>query len=129
MVFDTTLHLATATSLIVFFYKDLVELARALVGDLVKNNFRFKNYSPKSLTGLAIVVGCIPAGVLGFFAGYVTSRGVVPFLGMEIASALPLDPIMVLFAWILAVAVGVAASIYPAYKAAQLDPSLALKAI
>ncbi|EKD99568.1 MAG: undecaprenyl-diphosphatase UppP [uncultured bacterium] len=69
LVFDTTLHLATATSLIVFFYKDLVELARALVGDLVKNNFRFKNYSPKSLTGLAIVVGCIPAGVLGFLAG------------------------------------------------------------
>jgi len=69
------------------------------------------------------------AGLLGFFAGYVTSRGVLPFLGMEIASALPLDPIMALFAWILAVAVGVAASVYPAYKASRLDPTIALKSL
>jgi putative ABC transport system permease protein len=69
------------------------------------------------------------AGLLGFFAGYVTSRGVLPFLGMEIASALPLDPIMALFAWILAVALGVAASVYPAYKASRLDPTIALKSL
>jgi putative ABC transport system permease protein len=76
----------------------------------------------------AIITSSI-AGLLGFFAGYVTSRGVLPFIGIEIASALPFDPIMAMVAWVLAVVVGVVASIYPAYRAARLDPTLALKAI
>ncbi len=69
------------------------------------------------------------AGLLGFFTGDATARVVLPLLGMESATALRFDLIVLLFAWLLAVFVGVTASIYPAYKAAQLDPTLALKAI
>ncbi len=66
LVFDTTLHLGTAAALIVFFRKDLFSIAKAVVFDLPKNP---KMYSPLTKVGLAIVVGIIPAGVVGFLYG------------------------------------------------------------
>ncbi len=52
LVFDTTLHLGTALALIVYFYKDILEI-------LIK----------KIKFGWIILAGSIPAGLIGFFFG------------------------------------------------------------
>lgn len=58
LVFDTTLHLATAAALIIYFWKDYLNIFLSLV----KNP-----HSKESLLGIAVIIGVIPAGLLGFF--------------------------------------------------------------
>ena len=67
LVFDTTLHLATAAALILYFWKDLVAILLALVKDILYRKMDLRAYSQDSVLGLKILVGSIPAGILGFF--------------------------------------------------------------
>jgi len=70
LVFDTTLHLATALALIVCFWKDLTSIIKAFLKDIFSSHrFKFKEYSLDSLLGLKIVVGSIPVGIVGFLFG------------------------------------------------------------
>lgn len=65
LAFDTTLHLGTACALIVFFFYDLKTIVLSLFKDLFKLKRNVKDYSIDSKIGLMILVGSIPASILG----------------------------------------------------------------
>ena len=67
LVFDTTLHLGTAAALIVYFWKDLYAIFLGFVQDFVAKLFKFSQYSPQGKTALKIILGSIPAGLIGYF--------------------------------------------------------------
>ncbi len=69
LVFDTTLHLATASALIVFFRKDIVSIISSFIKDFFKRGFGFRKYSSEGEMGIKIIVGTIPVGLVGFLAG------------------------------------------------------------
>jgi len=60
LIFDIFIHVATALSIIVYFWKDLIYL---LKGVFEKNDISYKKKSWKVV--IAIILGSIPAAVLG----------------------------------------------------------------
>jgi undecaprenyl-diphosphatase len=69
LAFDTTLHLGTAFALINYFRKEIFEIVVGFTNDLLKFGFNFKNYSQQGLLGIKILIGSIPAGIIGFMFG------------------------------------------------------------
>jgi undecaprenyl-diphosphatase len=67
LVFDTTLHLATSLSLLVFFWKDIVSISTAFFNYVLKKKSSVRSYSREALLGLKILVASIPVGIIGFF--------------------------------------------------------------
>lgn len=65
--FDVTVHLGTFLALTVFFFKDLWRIGIAFLSDVWENEDDFKNYTEEGKWGLYILVGSIPAGILGYF--------------------------------------------------------------
>ena len=69
------------------------------------------------------------AGVMGYFVGWGTSKLVVPILTMDGTAVPNISYGLLGFSASLAILVGLVSSIYPAYKASRLDPTVALKAL
>jgi putative ABC transport system permease protein len=72
------------------------------------------------------------AGVLGYALGYTATRILIPFFTENHQGhgvSIPFDPIMAGIAFVLAISIGLAASIYPALLASRLDPNEALRAL
>jgi putative ABC transport system permease protein len=69
------------------------------------------------------------AGVAGCFLGFATSRFVTPMLTGNGELGITIDYMLLGFSTGLAVVIGLASSIYPAYKASRLDPTVALRAL
>jgi putative ABC transport system permease protein len=69
------------------------------------------------------------AGLVGYFLGFSASRFVAPLVIMNGGSEMPFNYQLLIFSTALAVALGIASSIYPAYKASRLDPIAALKSL
>lgn len=69
------------------------------------------------------------AGVSGYFIGFSVSRLVTPMLTGNDGSAITINYMLLGFSIGLAVFVGLASSIYPAFKASRLDPTVALRAL
>ena len=69
------------------------------------------------------------AGILGYLTGYTATKGAI-HLFSEIGSA-TIQPSLELIggSFVLAVLVGLMASVYPAYLASRMDPNQALNAI
>jgi len=65
LVFDTTMHLATAITLIVFFFGDYVKLIKGFLTDLLQRHSLFPE--DKSQPGLMLLfISSLPAAILGF---------------------------------------------------------------
>ncbi len=60
LVFDTTLHLGTIIAVIVFFYRDLLEIAVAWLRGLAQ-----RKMTSKAWLGWWLILGTIPAALLG----------------------------------------------------------------
>ena len=70
LVFDTTMHLATALALVVCFWKDIIKLVKAFFEDVVSSHrFSLKEYSADGILALAILIGTIPVGLIGYIWG------------------------------------------------------------
>ena len=69
------------------------------------------------------------AGLIGYGAGLGVSKAVIPILAMNGEGASLISYPLLGFSIVLAVFIGIVSSIYPAYKASRLDPSVALKAL
>ena len=70
LVFDTTLHLATALALLVCFWKDIVRIAGAFFNDVFSSHkFSLIDYSLDSTLGLKIIVSALPVCIIGFLFG------------------------------------------------------------
>lgn len=70
LVFDTTMHLATALALVVCFWRDIVNIVKAFFKDIFSSHkFSLKEYSSNGVLGLAIFIGTIPVGITGYLWG------------------------------------------------------------
>jgi putative ABC transport system permease protein len=69
------------------------------------------------------------AGVCGYLIGWGASNIVAPLLTMDSSVFSAMNYTFLGFSVFLAVSVGIAASIFPAYKASRLDPTVALKSL
>lgn len=72
------------------------------------------------------------AGILGYALGFTATRILIPFFAESNnghGAAVPFDPVMAGIAFVLAISIGLAASIYPALLASRLDPNEALRAL
>src|ERR1051326_8725721 len=58
-----TLHLGTATALLIFFWRDWFAIIRAFFSTLIKRKI---GEDPNERLSWLIVVGTIPAGIIGF---------------------------------------------------------------
>src|SRR3989304_1512454 len=66
LAFDTTLHLGTAVALVVYFFKDLLKIISGFVRDVWNFEDEFSKFSHDGKLGLYILLGSVPAGVIGF---------------------------------------------------------------
>lgn len=69
------------------------------------------------------------AGILGYAIGYGVSKLVAPAISMNTGISLPIDFILFGFSTMLAVFIGMASTVYPAYRASRMDPTVALRAL
>jgi putative ABC transport system permease protein len=69
------------------------------------------------------------AGIMGYFAGFVSTKAALPFLNGTSGIDVVFDPILAAGALAAAVLMGLVASIYPALLAARIDPTDALRAL
>ncbi|MBI2414437.1 undecaprenyl-diphosphatase UppP [candidate division WWE3 bacterium] len=66
LVFDTTLHLGTAAALLAFFFKDLYNIGLSFISDVWNSQDNFSNYSQNGKYAIFILLGSLPAGIIGF---------------------------------------------------------------
>jgi len=69
LVFDTTMHLGTGLTLLFFFWNDLQKIADAFIKDLFRFGLRVREYTAEARITLAIIIGIVPAGILGVLFG------------------------------------------------------------
>jgi len=69
LVYDTTLHLGTTFALIAFFWKDLVSITANFTKDFYSKRERFNEYSHYGKMAVYMILGSVPAGILGFIFG------------------------------------------------------------
>ena len=63
LVFDTSLHLGTSLALLIFFYKDFLDILRGFVAS---SSFKsMKEATVQRNLGIFIVIGMLPAGLIG----------------------------------------------------------------
>ncbi len=91
--------------------------------------FRAIGFRKSHVATIILIEGAVVSllgGAVGYVAGLAAARGAGPFLsGMEIA--VPWSTGLFLAAMLLAVIIGVLASLYPARQASRLDPAEALR--
>ncbi len=75
---------------------------------------------------LETVVINVAGGVLGWVAGSLVARLLGPALA-QVSSPIPLDPRLLAVAVVLATVVGIGGGVYPATRAARMDPAQALR--
>lgn len=78
---------------------------------------------------LEILFASAIAGLLGFVAGILSSKLIVPVISMSKETAVLYDHNLLLISMALSIAVGFISSIYPAYRASRLDPTIALRSL
>jgi putative ABC transport system permease protein len=98
------------------------------IGILSAMGFRRNHVIRIILFEAAIIAGI--AGILGYLLGFAGTKALLPFFAEGHAHvAVPLDPLVAGAAFLLALALGLASSIYPAVVASRLDPNEALRAL
>jgi putative ABC transport system permease protein len=75
------------------------------------------------------LITSVVAGVAGYFVGLGVSKIVTPMLTMNGGIAISVNYLLLGFSIVLSVMVGLASSIYPAFKASRLDPTVALRSL
>lgn len=65
LTFDVALHLGTMVAVIAFFWRDWLRIIGSGLADIVRHGVRVQRWQPYSLLGLWIVLGTIPAVIVG----------------------------------------------------------------
>ncbi len=69
------------------------------------------------------------AGFTGYLAGFAATKAAIPLFTKSSGVAVPFDPVLAGGVLLLAVVLGLTASLYPAVMAARLDPNEALRSL
>ena len=86
----------------------------------------------RGLIGQCLLLAATLVSLLGGLLGWLIGMGAAAILAPVVTEVnLPVswDPLLALWAVTIALIVGVAASVYPAVRAARLDPTTALRAL
>ena len=98
------------------------------IGILSAMGFRRNHVIRIILFEAAIIAGV--AGILGYLLGFAGTKALLPFFAEGHGHVtVPLDPVVAAAAFLLALVLGLASSIYPAVVASRLDPNEALRAL
>ncbi|HXK52964.1 undecaprenyl-diphosphatase UppP [Candidatus Nomurabacteria bacterium] len=65
LAFDLVLHVGTSVALIVYFFRDLLDIAKALFFNIAQKRNKLQEYSRSGKYGLFALVAVIPAGIAG----------------------------------------------------------------
>lgn len=65
LTFDVGLHLGTTAAVLGYFWRDWVAIVRSALGDLVSQRASLGRWSPQGRLGLWLVVGTVPAALVG----------------------------------------------------------------
>ncbi len=65
LAFDVAIHQGTTLAVLLYFWRDFVQLARCGTADIVMHRLRWGAYSPLGRLALLIVLGCVPAVIAG----------------------------------------------------------------
>lgn len=94
--FDVALHLGTTLAVLLYFRRDVIQLVRRGLADAVAHRQRVRCWSPLGRLGLLIVLGCIPAVIVGgLFNNWIEAHARAPWL---VASLLVLFGLVMLAA-------------------------------
>ena len=89
--------------------------------------FRKRHITQIVLTEAGIVSGL--AGILGYLSGFAAAKIALRFFTANAMTMVPVNLSLAVEAFLLAMLLGMAASVYPAMLAANLDPNEALRAL
>ncbi len=89
----------------------------------------FRQYHIMKIILLEALVMSFVAGILGYGVGLGVSRFVIPLMTMSKGITVSVSYVLAGFSVVLAIAVGVASSMYPALRASRLEPTVALRAL
>jgi putative ABC transport system permease protein len=96
------------------------------IGVLRAIGFRRRHIVNVILTEATLI--SVLGGLLGWLVGMGAAIVLTPMV-TEVSLPVPWDPLMAWWAVVIALGVGVSASVYPAVRAARLDPTTALRAL
>ncbi len=65
LAFDVALHLGTTLAVLLYFRRDFIQLTRCALVDMVTHRTNLSRYSPFGRLALLIVLGCVPAVIVG----------------------------------------------------------------
>lgn len=81
LTFDVGLHLGTMVAVIGYFWRDWLAIAQSVLGDLGTEGVRVRRWDERSRLGLWLVVGTIPAVVVGLlFDAWIEEHARQPLL-------------------------------------------------
>ena len=78
---------------------------------------------------LEVFTASASAGLLGYLTGLLSSKIIVPIISMSKETAVQNDFNILLLSTVLSITVGFISSIYPAFRASRLDPTIALRSL
>lgn len=65
LAFDVAVHQGTTLAVLLYFWRDFVRLTRHGVADILRCRLRWAEYSPLGRLALLIMLGCVPAVIVG----------------------------------------------------------------
>ncbi|MFA4924529.1 MAG: FtsX-like permease family protein, partial [Ignavibacteriaceae bacterium] len=129
-------HFSLGISLVILIISGLIVFANvsASVNDRTREIgiFRaigFKQTQIINIILLEVFIASASAGVLGYFAGLLSSEIIVPIISMSKEAVVLNDFNLLFVSMTLSISVGFISSIYPAYRASRLDPTISLRAL
>lgn len=129
-------HFSIGISLIILIISGLIVFANvsASVNDRTREIgiFRavgFKQTHIIKIILLEVFVASVSAGLVGYAVGLLSSQIIVPILSMNKEATVMYDINLFLVSMALSITVGFISSIYPAYRASRLDPTIALRSL
>lgn len=129
-------HFSFGISFVILVISGLIVFANvsASVNDRIREIgiFRaigFKQTQIIKIILLEIFIASATAGLLGFITGILSSKLIVPVISMSKETAVLYDFNLLLVSMALSIAVGFISSMYPAYRASRLDPTIALRSL
>ena len=129
-------HFSIGISLIILIISGLIVFANvsASVNDRTREIGIFRAIGFKQTHIIKIILievfaASVSAGLVGYAVGLLSSQIIVPILSMNKEATVMYDINLFLVSMALSITVGFISSIYPAYRASRLDPTIALRSL